>query len=179
MEFELNGWKVKAGLIALLVVVVCAPFARASMSNKGRADDWHRRAVIAEEAVGGLQVVIAERSRALNERTLQANQLATRLDSSGMVLQKAKGNLGTLTRRQRALTAENAAVKAERNKLRSQLATARALASKLSACSEDLATAVESAKGKKAGTVAAKSQPLVEGCRKASASYAAYVEQAR
>src|SRR4029079_4337001 len=74
MELELNGWKVKAALIALLVVVVCAPFARASMSNKGRADDWHRRAVVAEEAVGGLRVVIAERSRVLNARTLQANQ---------------------------------------------------------------------------------------------------------
>ena len=121
MELELNGWKVKAALIALLVVVVCAPFARASMSNKGRADDWHRRAVVAEEAVGGLRVVIAERSRALNARTLQANQLASRLDSRGMALQKTKVSVGTLTRRQRALTAENAAVKAERNKLRSQL----------------------------------------------------------
>ena len=167
MELELNGWKVKAALIALLVVVVCAPFARASMSNKGRADDWHRRAVI------------AERSRALNERTLQANQLASRLDSRGMALQKTKVSVGTLTRRQRALTAENAAVRAERNKLRSQLATARALASRLSACSESLSAVVASAKGKKAATVTANARPLVESCRKARASYEKYRGQAR
>lgn len=179
MELELNGWKVKAALIALLVVVVCAPFARASMSNKGRADNWHRRAVIAEEAVGGLRVVIAERSRALNARTLQANQLASRLDSRGMALQKTKVSVGTLTRRQRALTAENAAVRAERNKLRSQLATARALASRLSACSESLSAVVASAKGKKAATVTANARPLVESCRKARASYETYRGQAR
>jgi len=178
MELELNGWKVKVALIALLVVVVAAPFARASMSNKGRADDWRRRAVVAEEAVGGLQVVIAERSRALNERTLQANQLATRLDSKGMVLQKTKGNVGTLTKRQRELTAENTAIKAERNKLRSQLATAEALARKLDACSDDLATALEWSKGKKPAAVAAETKPLVASCRKASASFDAYLEQA-
>jgi hypothetical protein len=179
MELELNCWKVNAGLKALLVVVVCAPFARASMSNKGRADDWHRRAVIAEEAVGGLRVVIAERSRALNERTHQANQLANRLDSRGMALHKTKVSVGTLTRRQRALTAENAVVKAERNKLRSQLATAKTLASRLSACSEGLAAVVASAKGKKAATVTANARPLVESCRKARASFETYREQAR
>lgn len=177
MEFELNGWKVKAALIALLVVVVCAPFARASMSNKGRADDWRKRAVVAEEAVGGLRVVIAQRSRALNERTVQANQLASTLDSRGMALQKTKSNVGTLTRRQRALTTANTRVTAERNQLRSRLAKAEALASKLRACSEDLATVVTSAKGKKAATVTAKAQPLVESCRKASTSFQAYLEQ--
>ena len=177
MELELNGWKVKAALIALLVVVVCAPFARASMSNKGRADDWHRRAVVAEEAVGGLRVVIAERSRALNARTLQANQLASRLDSRGMALQKTKVSVGTLTRRQRALTTANTRVTSERNRLRSRLA--EALASRLSACSGSLAAVVASAKGKKAATVTANARPLVESCRKARASFETYREQAR
>jgi hypothetical protein len=179
MELELNGWKVKAALIALLVVVVCAPFARASMSNKGRADDWHRRAVVAEEAVGGLRVVIAERSRALNARTLQANQLASRLDSRGMALQKTKVSVGTLTRRQRALTNANTRVTSERNRLRSRLARAEAFASRLSACSESLAAVVATAKGKKAATVTANARPLVESCRKARASFETYREQAR
>ena len=179
MELELNGWKVKLALVALLVVVVCAPFARASMSNKGRAEDWRRRAVVAEEAVGGLRLVIADRSRALNARTLQANQLASRLDSNGMVLQKTKGSVGTLTRRQSELTAENTRVKAERTKLRAQLATAEALASKLRACSEDLATTLEWSKGKKPAAVAAEARPLVQSCRKTTASLDAYLEQAR
>jgi len=179
MELELNGWKVKAALIALLVVVVCAPLARASMSNKGRADDWRKRAVVAEEAVGGLRVVIAERSRALNERTVQANQLATRLDSRGTALQKTKSSVGTLTRRQRALTTANTRVTSERNQLRSRLARAEALASRLSACSDDLASVVTSAKGKKAAKVTAGARPLVESCGKASASFEAYREQSR
>jgi hypothetical protein len=164
-------------LIALLVVVVCAPLARASMSNKGRADDWRRRALVAEEAVGGLRVVIAERSRALNERTIQANQLASRLDSRGMALQKTKSSVGTLTRRQRALTTANTRVTSERNQLRSRLTRAEGLASKLSACSDDLAAVVTSAKGKTAAKVTAEAQPVVESCRKASASFQAYLEQ--
>jgi chromosome segregation ATPase len=177
MELELNGWKVKAALITLLVVVVCAPFARASMSNKGRADDWRKRAIVAEEAVGGLRVVIAQRSRALNERTVQANQLASQLDSRGMALQKTKYSVGTLTRRQRALTNANTRVTTERNQLRSRLAKAEALASRLRACSENLAAVVASATGKKAAAVTAKAQPLVDSCRKASAGFQAYVEQ--
>jgi chromosome segregation ATPase len=177
MELELNGWKVKAALIALLVVVVCAPFARASMSNKGRADDWRKRAIVAEEAVGGLRVVIAQRSRALNERTVQANQLASQLDSRGMALQKTKSSVGTLTRRQRALTNANTRVTTERNQLRSRLAKAEALGSRLRACSENLAAVVTSARGKKAAAVTAKAQPLVDSCRKASAGFRAYLEQ--
>ena len=177
MEFELNGWKVKAALIALLVVVVCAPFARASMSNKGRADDWRKRAVVAEEAVGGLRVVIAQRSRALNVRTVQANQLATRFDSRGMALQKTKSSVGTLTRRQRALTNANTRVTSERNQLRSRLATAVALASRLKSCSDSLAAVVASAKGKKAAAITARAQPLVETCSKASAGFEAYRKQ--
>jgi chromosome segregation ATPase len=179
MELELRGWKVKLALVALVVVVVAAPLARASMSNKGRAEDWHRRAVVAEEAVGGLRVVIAERSRALNERTVQANQLASRLDSNGMVLKKTKGSVSALTRRQRELATENTRVKAERNQFRSQLATAEALGSKLSACSRDLAAVLDAAKGKKASAVAAKAAPRVDSCRKVSTSFEAYLEKAR
>jgi hypothetical protein len=186
MELELNGWKVKLALVALVAVVVAAPFARASISNKGRADDWRRRAVVAEEAVGGLRVVIAERSRALNERTLQANALASRLDSSGTVLQKTKLSVGALNRKQRQLAAENARVsaentrvKAERNKARAQLATAEALGRKLSACSEDLAATLAAAKPKAAAAVKAKAQPLVESCAKATASFQAFLEQPR
>jgi chromosome segregation ATPase len=177
MELELNGWKVKAALIALLVVVVCAPLARASMSNKGRADDWRKRALVAEEAVSGLQVVIAQRSRALNERTLQANKLAAQFDSRGMALQKTKSSVGALTRRQRALANANTRVTAERNQLRSRLARAESFASRLRACSENLAAVVTSAKGKKAAAITTKAQPLVDACAKAGAAFETYLEQ--
>ena len=101
MELELQGWKVKLALGALVLVVVAAPLIRAVYSNRGRADDWHRRAVVAEESVTGLRVVIVERSRALNQRTVQANRLATQLDSTRTALQRSKVSVGSLTRRQR------------------------------------------------------------------------------
>ena len=88
MELELDGWKVKAALVAVAVVVIAAPFVRATLSNKGRAEDWHRRAVVAEESVTGLRVVIAERSRALNQRTVPAKRLVSDLQSNGTALRR-------------------------------------------------------------------------------------------
>jgi hypothetical protein len=169
MELELHGWKVKAALVAVAVVVIAAPFVRATMTNKSRAEDWHRRAVVAEESVNGLRVVIAERSRALNQRTLQANRLVTQLRSNGSALRRSKVSLGTLTRRQRELTAENARVASERQKLRARVATLERIGSQLNACVKSRA----SAKGKR--TVAARQQ----GCARASASFAAYLERSQ
>jgi hypothetical protein len=169
MELELHGWKVKAALVAVAVVVIAAPFVRATMTNKSRAEDWHRRAVVAEESVNGLRVVIAERSRALNQRTLQANRLVTQLRSNGSALRRSKVSLGTLTRRQRELTAENARVASERQKLRARVATLERIGSQLNACVKSRA----SAKGKR--TVAARQQ----SCARASASFAAYLERSQ
>ncbi len=169
MELELHGWKVKAALVAVAVVVIAAPFVRATMTNKGRAEDWHRRAVVAEESVTGLRVVIAERSRALNQRTLQANRLVSELRSNGSALRRSKVSVGTLTRRQRQLAAENARIANERQRLRARLATLESIGSKLNACVKSRAAA----KGKR--TVAARQQ----SCDRASASFAAYLERSR
>lgn len=178
MELELNGWKVKLALVVLAVLIVAVPFARASKTNKDRAEDWHRRAVVAEEAVGGLRAVIAERSRALNERTIQANQLASRLDSNGVMLERSKVSVGTLTQRQRSLASENKRVTAERNRLVARLATLETLSGKLRLCSEDLASVLGSAKGKTAKAVIKEAQPRVESCRAVNASFDSYAEQA-
>ena len=56
MELELQGWKVKLALAALVLVVVAAPLARAVNSNRDRAEDWHRRAIVAEESVARLPI---------------------------------------------------------------------------------------------------------------------------
>jgi hypothetical protein len=169
MELELEGWKVKAALAAVAVLVIAAPFVRANMSNKSRAEDWHHRAVVAEESVTGLRVVIAERSRALNQRTLQANQLVSRLQSNGTVLRRTKVSVGALTREQRRLATQNARVESERRQLLARLATLASIASRLSACVKS----GTSAKGKR--TVAARRQ----GCNNVTASFAAYLEQSR
>jgi hypothetical protein len=169
MELELHGWKVKAALVAVAVVVIAAPFVRATMANKSRAEDWHHRAVVAEESVTGLRVVIAERSRALNQRTLQANRLVSELQSNGSALRRSKVSVGTLTRRQRQLAAEKARVESERRSLRTRLATLESIGSKLDACVKSSA----STKGKR--TVAARR----ESCSRVSASFAAYLERSR
>ena len=169
MELELEGWKVKAALAALAVLVIAAPFVRATMTNKSRAEDWHHRAVVAEESVNGLRVVIAERSRALNERTLQANRLVSQLRSNGALLRRSKVSVGTLTRRQRDLAAANARIERERRVLRARLATLESISSRLDACVKSRATT----KGKR--TVAAREA----SCNKVSASFAAYLEQSR
>ncbi len=165
MELELHGWKVKVALVAVAVVVIAAPFVRATMSNKGRAEDWHRRAVVAEESVTGLRVVIAERSRALNQRTVQANRLMSELRSNGTALRRSKVSAGALARRQRELAAENARIASERRRLRARLATLESIGSKLSACVKSSAPA----RGKR--TVAARQ----EGCKRVSLSFDAYL----
>lgn len=169
MELELEGWKVKAALVAVAVVVIAAPFVRATLSNKGRAEDWHHRAVVAEESVTGLRVVIAQRSRALNQRTLQANRLVSELQSNGTALRRSKLITGSLARRQRELAAENARIESERRSLRTRLAALESLGSKLSACVKGR-TAPQ---GKR--TVAARQQ----SCKRVSASFDAYREQSR
>jgi hypothetical protein len=175
MELELQGWKVKAALVGLLVLVVAAPLAHAVKSNKDRAEGWHRRAVVAEESVTGLRVVIVERSRALNRRTVQANQLVGRLHSNGMALRRSKVSVGALTRRQRDLANEGARIESERRKLASQLATLERIGFTLSACTKSLGRAPGSAKGKRATSAVARSR--LAGCKKASASFDAYLEQ--
>ena len=65
LQLELEGWKVKAGLVALALLVVLTPLALIVKSNRDRAEDWHRRAVVAEESVTGLRMVIVARSREL------------------------------------------------------------------------------------------------------------------
>src|SRR5262245_4688906 len=177
MELELQGWKVKAGPIGLLVLVVLAPIAHAVKSNKDRAEDWHRRAVIAEASVTGLRVVIVERSRALNRRTVQANQLVGRLHSNGVALRRSKVSVGSLTRSQRDLANENVRIESERRRLASQLATLGRFGSTLSACTKSLGVAPGSAKGKRAAAAVARSR--LAGCKKASASFDAYLEQVR
>jgi len=169
MELELHGWKVKAALLALALLVVTLPLARSVKANKDRAEDWHRRAVVAEESVNGLRVVIVERSRALNRRTLQANLLATQLHSNGSALRRSKASVGTLSRRQRELAKENARVESQRRKLQSQLTTLEGIAGQLSACATP---GKASAKGSR--TITARSRKAA--CGRAGASFDAYLE---
>jgi hypothetical protein len=173
MELELQGWKVKLALVALAVVVVAAPLARAVEANKGRAEDWHRRAIVAEESVTGLRLVIEERSRALNQRTIQANRLLGELDSNRASLQRSKVSFGTLTRKQARLAEQNAQAETQRRTLQKRLATLEPIARKLGACGKSLPVAPGASSRKSAAVARAR----LASCAQASASLDSYLEQ--
>lgn len=179
LDLELEGWKVKAGLAALAVLVVLVPLALIVKTNRDRADDWRRRAVVAEESVTGLRMVIVARSRELNRRTVRANQLAGRAESNGVALRQTKLSVGSLTRRQRELASENTRMASESRKLRSQLVALEQVGSTLSGCAKDLGGAVGSAKRKGQRTTAAVAKSRAASCRQASTRFDAYLEQFR
>jgi DNA repair exonuclease SbcCD ATPase subunit len=174
MELELEGWKIKVGLAALAALVLVSPLACAVKSNKDRAEDWHRRAVVAEESVGGLRTVIVERSRALNQRTLQANRLVSEVHTKGTALRRTRGDVGALTRRQRELANANARIESERRRLQTQQARLETIAAKLAACTNDLAAAAAAPRRK---AVSAATRARVAACARASASLDAYRRQ--
>jgi hypothetical protein len=167
VALEPLSWRAKSALIALGVMFVLGTLGLVVKSNRDRADDWHRRAIVAEESVGGLRVVIAERSRALNQRTLQANRLVNGADSTRAALRRSKSNVRTLTERQRALAGENARIAKERRKLQARQAALVRIASTLSAC------VPSAAQGKNRVTAASR----VATCKRAAASLDAYLEQ--
>ena len=175
MELELQGWTVRLALGALALFVVAAPLGRAVYTNRDRAEDWHRRAIVAEESVGGLRTVIVERSRALNRRTVEANQLVSELHSTRAALRRSKVNVGTLTRRQRELAYENARIERERRKLQARQAGLEMIASKLGACAKSL----EVVQSKRSRTISATASSRLASCRRAGASLDAYLEQLR
>ncbi len=179
LELELEGWKVKAGLVALALLVVLTPLALIVKSNRDRAEDWHRRAVVAEESVTGLRMVIVARSRELNRRTLRANQLAGRAQSNGAALRQSKVSVGALSRRQRELASENARMADEGRKLRSQLVALEQVGSTLSSCAGNLGGVAGSTgvKGRRTTTAVAKSRAA--SCKQASARFNAYLEHFR
>ena len=133
-----------------MFVLVVGMLLNSARTNNGRAEDWRRRAVAAEEVAGGLRVVLAERSRTLNQRTRQANILIDTLASSRGALRETKVNLGALTARQRQLASQTARTEAERRKLQAQRAALVSVSSALSACSQGLASLVARGSDRKA-----------------------------
>ena len=165
-RFSASVTSIAVGIVFVLVVGMLANSVR---KNNDRADDWRRRAVVAEEAVGGLRVVLAERSRALNQRTRQTNLLIGTLASSRGALRQSKVSLGALERRQRRLASEKARAETERRQLRAQRAALASVASALSACTQGLASAVAEAQRGKAKAVLARTGPQLERCSRARA----------
>ena len=173
LALEVGRWTVSLTTIAVTVVfvLVVGMLANSVRANNSRAEDWRRRAVAAEEVAGGLRVVIADRSKALNQRTRQANVLAATLASSRGALRQTKSSVGELTRQQQQLQLAGDFAQAEtaRRKLAAQRAALASVASALSACSQGLQSAVAAADRGKPKAELAKAQPFLTQCNRARA----------
>ena len=171
LTLEVGGYSASVMSIAvtLVFVLVVGMLLNSARTNNSRAEDWRRRAVAAEEVAGGLRVVLAERSRTLNQRTRQANILIDTLASSRGALRETKVNLGAITARQRALASQSARTEAERRKLQAQRAALMSVSSALSACSQGLASLVAEAQAGTPKAVLATAGPLLTQCNRARA----------
>ena len=166
LTLEVGRWSASVMSIAVTVVfvLVVGMLAKSTWTNNGRAEDWRRRAVAAEEASGGLRVVLADRSRVLNQRTRQANALIETLASSRGALRETKSSVGALARRQRQLAGDYARAETERRELAAQRAALASVAAALSACSSDLAALVADARRGKPKAVLAQAKPQLAQC---------------
>jgi len=171
LTLEVGGYSASVISIAvtLVFVLVVGMLLNSVRTNNSRAEDWRRRAVAAEEVTGGLRVVIADRSKALNQRTRQANVLAATLASSRGKLRQSKSRAGALAQQQRQLASDFALAETARRKLSAQSAALASVASVLSACSQGLQSVVAAAKNGKPKAELAKAQPFVTQCARARA----------
>ena len=165
-RYSASVMSIAVGVVFFLVVVMLF---NSNRTNNNRAEDWRRRAIAAEEVAGGLRVVLADRSRTLNQRTRQANLMVDALASSRGALRETKLDLGVLSQRQRQLASQSARTEAERRKLQAQRAALASVATALSACSQGLAGVVADAQNGQPKAALAKAQPHLTKCARAQA----------
>jgi hypothetical protein len=180
LTLEVGRWSASVTSIAVTIVfvLVVGMLFNSVRKNHDRAEDWRQRAVAAEEVAGGLRVVLAERSRALNQRTRQANAMVDTLASSRGALRQSKVSVGALTQRQRQLANEKARAETERRKLQAQRAALASVASALSFCSEGLGRVVGNAQRGKPKAELARAEPLLTQCSRARARLSTVLEHA-
>jgi hypothetical protein len=168
-RYSASVLSIAVGVVFFLVVVMLL---NSNRTNNNRAEEWRQRAVAAEEVAIGLRVVLAERSRMLNQRTRQANVLVDTLASSRGALRKSKVSFGALTARQQQLAGEKARAETERKTLEAQKAKLASVAATLSACTVGLEAVVAQppARLKAAREAAA---PLLTRCSRARSQLAA------
>jgi ABC-type transporter Mla subunit MlaD len=169
LALEVGRWTVSLTTIAVTVVfvLVVGMLLNSNRTNNNRAEDWRRRAVAAEEVAGGLRVVLADRSKTLNQRTRQANVFAATLASSRGALRQTKSRAGALAQQQRQLASDFAQAETARRKLAAQRAALASVASALSACSQGLQSVVAAAQQGKPKAELAKAEPFLTQCNRA------------
>ena len=180
LTLEIGRWSVSVTTLAVTVVfvLVVGMLLNSNRHNNNRAEGWRHRAVAAEEVAGGLRVVIADRSKALNQRTRQANLLAATLASSRGKLRQSKSRAGALAEQQRQLASDFAQAETSRRKLAAQRAALASVAAALSSCSQGLQSVVAAAQNGKPKAELAKARPFFTQCNSARARLGAVRESA-
>ena len=180
LSLEVGRWSVSVTTLAVTVVfvLVVGMLLNSNRQNHNHAEGWRHRAVAAEEVAGGLRVVIADRSKALNQRTRQANVLAATLASSRGKLRQSKSRAGALAEQQRQLASDFAQAETSRRKLAAQRAALASVATALSSCSQGLQSVVAAAQNRKPKAELAKAQPFLTQCNRARARLGAVRESA-
>ena len=180
LTLEVGRWSVSVTTLAVTIVfvLVVAMLLNGNRHNNSRAGEWRHRAIAAEEVAGGLRIVIADRSKALNQRTRQANVLAATLASSRGKLRQSKSRAGALAQQQRQLASDFALAETARRKLSAQSGALASVASALSACSQGLQSVVAAAKNGKPKAELAKARPFLTQCNHARARLGAVQKSA-
>ena len=180
LTLEVGRWSVSVTTLAVTIVfvLVVGMLLNSNRHNNNRAGEWRHRAIAAEEVAGGLRIVIADRSKALNQRTRQANVLAATLASNRGKLRQSKSRAGALAQQQRQLASDFAQAETARRKLSAQRAALASVASTLSACSQGLQSVVAAAQNGKPKAELAKAQPFLTQCSRARARLGAVREGA-
>ena len=180
LTLEIGRWSVSVTTLAvtLVFVLVVGMLLNSSRKNNNHAQGWRRRAVAAEEVADGLRVVIADRSKALNQRTRQANVLAATLASSRGKLRQSKSRAGALAAQQRQLASDFAQAETSRHKLTAQRAAFASAAAALSSCSQGLQSVVAAAQNGKPKAELAKARPFLTQCNHARARLGAVQKSA-
>jgi hypothetical protein len=180
LTLEVGRWSVSVTTLAVTVVfaLVVGMLFNSNRQNNSRANGWRHRAVAAEEVATGLRVVIADRSKALNQRTRQANVLAATLVSSRGKLRQSKSRAGTLAQQQRQLASDFAEAETARRKLSAERAALASVASALAACSQGLQSVVAAAQNGKPKAELAKAKPFLTQCDRARTRLGAVRESA-
>ena len=179
LTLEVGRWSVSVTTLAVTIVfvLVVGMLLNSNRHNNSRAGEWRHRAIAAEEVAGGLRIVIADRSKALNQRTRQANVLAATLASSRGKLRQSKSRAGALAQQQRQLASDFALAETARRKLSAQSAALASVASALSNCSQSLGGIVTQAQHGKPKAVLATAGPQLTQCSKAQTRLRSVLEQ--
>jgi hypothetical protein len=127
-----------AAVVVLLVVAALSTTGYLAYSNKSRADRWEARSLALERNVDELNVVLVERSNALDARTRELNRIARTVKAQQRALRRSEADVSSLSSRQRALAAEKAAVEDSRAGLAIQASSLEDVADGFVDCKDGL-----------------------------------------